>query len=59
MEGVWCRIVIGGGIGTGGGENNQFPGGGLCGLVVLVRRWWEERVFMVAGENMNGLEVGA
>ena len=24
--GVWCGIVIGGGIGTGGIENNQFSG---------------------------------
>ena len=26
MEGVWCGIVIGGGIGTGGIKHNQFSG---------------------------------
>ena len=56
MVGVWCGIVIGGGIGTGEIENNQYFGWGIC----EARCIWcgtGGGVFL-AGENMNGVGVG-
>ena len=56
MVGVWCGIVIDGGIGTGGIENIWFSGEGMC----AARYIWcgTGRGGFLAGENMNDVGVG-
>ena len=54
MVGVWCGIVVGGGISTGVVENNQFSGWGIC----VAWLFWcgAGGGDFLAGENMNGRE---
>ena len=58
MEGAWCGIVTCGGIGTGGDRNDEFSGVGICERGSFLCVAWCG-VEILAGENMNGVEVGA
>ena len=58
VERAWCGIVICGGIGTEGAGNDEFSGVGVCTRGCFWCGAWYGVEFL-AGENMNGVEVGA